>query len=91
MNYNNTEARLVNYINTSYLDGYNDNIFTTAESGLYLLQYNRYNYDTDTSIEIKPIAFYASQEDYDNDNSSYIIDYSNANEIYNYEKTPNVT
>lgn len=91
MNYNNVDARLINYINTSYLDGYNDNIFTTAESGLYLLQYNRYNYDTDTSIEIKPIAFYASQEDYDNDNSSYIIDYSNANEIYNYEKTPNVT
>ena len=95
MNYGNANgnanAQLVNYINTNYLKGDNGNVFTTTQNGLYLLQTNSYDYNTDISIEIKPIAFYASQEDYDNENSSYVIDYSNANLIYNYEKTPDVS
>lgn len=91
MSYKDAEARLVNYINTNYLKDNNGNVFTTTQNGLYLLQTNSYDYNTGISIEIKPIAFYASQEDYDNENSSYVIDYSNANLIYNYEKTPNVT
>lgn len=88
ISYNNISAELVNYINPNYLEGNNDNSYATQQSGLYLLQDISYDSNTNTFQEIKPIACYASQEDYNNENSFYTIDYTNANEIYNYEKTP---
>ena len=86
--YNNIYAKLVNYINPNYLQGNSNNSYATQQSGLYLLQDVSYDSNTNTFQEIKPIACYASLEDSNNDNSFYTIDYTNANEIYNYEKTP---